>query len=403
MKIIVYPIRSVMDNGLDLSSMSQRFLKELEVMFGEPFAVSSSLEDLRNADLSLILVQSGGSEGAFKKNVYPYFEGPYYLLTYGASNSLAASLEILTFIHQESKKGEVLHGNNDYIVSRMRTILQNKEALKPGAPARLGILGEPSDWLIGSHVDPLKAKEVFNVELVTIDEREILKTVARHKENCDPSLFKARFDKKELDRAYAIYEALQEIVKKHGLSGYTLRCFDIIAKCHMSACLALAYANEKDVIASCEGDVPAMITAYAIMKVLKVHAFQANPQWIDPVQNTIELAHCTFPLDMAEQYCFDTHFESGEGIAIHGQLREGPCTILKVSSDLSEFYVSDGMITENEYRKDRCRTQIKVHLNDPVSYFLRSSLGNHHQVIYGHHKKEMKEYFESLGLREVVG
>jgi L-fucose isomerase, C-terminal domain. len=84
-------------------------------------------------------------------------------------------------------------------------------------------------------------------------------------------------------------------------------------------------------------------------------------------------------------------------------MKKGDVTIVKVGSSLNEFYCEEGTILENQYRKDRCRTQIVVALNAPVTYFLKSSLGNHHQVIYGHHKAELKAYFESLGLREIEG
>jgi len=123
---------------------------------------------------------------------------------------------------------------------------------------------------------------------------------------------------------------------------------------------------------------------------------------VNPKENTIEFAHCTFPLDMAKSYKLDTHFESSIGVAVHGEMNEGDCTIVKVSADLNEFYCQEGRILNNDYRNDRCRTQIKIALNSPVTYFLKSSLGNHHQIIYGHHRNELKDYFESLGLREVI-
>jgi L-fucose isomerase-like protein len=106
---------------------------------------------------------------------------------------------------------------------------------------------------------------------------------------------------------------------------------------------------------------------------------------------------------MAESYQFDTHFESGIGVGIHGEMKTGDVTIVKVGSSLNEFYCEEGTILENQYRKDRCRTQIVIQMNAPVTYFLKSSLGNHHQVIYGHHQKELKAYFESLGLRQIEG
>ena len=131
-------------------------------------------------------------------------------------------------------------------------------------------------------------------------------------------------------------------------------------------------------------------------------SFQSNPNWIDPVKDEITLAHCTLPLRLTTSYLFDTHFESGIGVGIHGELKEEGITIVKIGSKLDEFYVSEGRIIKNEYKKDRCRSQIIIKLDSSVTYFLKSSLGNHHMVIYGHKKDEISSYLISLGLREVI-
>ena len=401
MIVNVYPIKSVLSYGDTISKESGKLLNDLAEKTGYEFRLVG-LDQLSQGDLPLILVQSGGSEGFFKRDIYPSYPGPYYLLTYGSSNSLAASLEILSFIKEENKKGEVLHGNNDYIASRLKALFAEKKAQEK-TPARLGVLGQPSDWLISSDVDYAKAQEIFHIDLVDVPEERVLKLIQDHQGKVPPKTFTASFNPSELDKAYGIYEALKQLCVDEKFAGFTLRCFDIIKAVKMSACLGLSLMNRDGIVASCEGDVPAMITAYAILQCLGVHAFQANPNWIDPLKNQLTLAHCTLPLDMADSYQFDTHFESGIGVGIHGVMKPGDVTIVKVGSSLNEFYCEEGTILHNEYRPDRCRTQIVIQLNAPVTYFLKSSLGNHHQVIYGHHQKELKAYFESLGLRQIEG
>jgi len=105
---------------------------------------------------------------------------------------------------------------------------------------------------------------------------------------------------------------------------------------------------------------------------------------------------------MTKEYNFDTHFESGIGVGIHGEMYESDITICKISNNLELFYVDQGKILKNEYRNDRCRTQIVIKLDGNVSYFLNSSLGNHHLIIYGKKKEEIRRYLTTLGLREVV-
>ena len=396
--IKVYAIKSILSKSDEsVTKESLKLLNDLKELTREEFVLVDSPKDLKGSGLSLILVQTGGSEGFFKKDIYPVFEGPYYLLTYGSSNSLAASLEILSFIKNNAKKGEVLHGDNSYIANRIKELSKvSKEVTY-----RLGVLGIPSDWLISSEVDYKKCKDIFNIELVDVLEDEIIEAIKKHNSKAPYNTFKAKYKEEELDKAYNIYLGLKDIVTKYQLDGFTLRCFDILVAVHSSSCLALALFNDEGITAACEGDIPSMITMFILKKQFNSLSFQANPNWIDPVKNEITLAHCTLPLKMTRDYVFDTHFESGIGVGIHGNLDLGAVTIVKISSNLELFYTEEGEIITNEYRKDRCRTQIVIHLNGSVNYFLTSSLGNHHLVIYGNRKEEVKNYLKSLGLREV--
>jgi len=400
MEIAIYPIKSILHDERLLSEVSASFIEAIRRESEHHFKIVTDPKALNDADLGLVLVQSGGSEGLFKSTVFPAYGGPYYLLTYGSSNSLAASLEILTFVHQSVRGGEILHGAPESIAKRIDALLDLKKT-RSLKSARYGVLGEPSDWLIGSEVDPAKARSIFGMELIKIPEGEVIEAIKDTPLPDETPDFPA-FDLQELKKAYGAYLALKGLVEKYGLDGFTIRCFDVISACHLSACLALALLNRDGIIASCEGDVPAMITAATILKVLGLHSFQANPQWIFQDENAVEFAHCTLPLDMAESYEFETHFESGIGLGIHGELTPGECTVLKIGSSLTEFFASDGRLTENAHLGDRCRTQIKITLEEPVSYFLRSSLGNHHLIVYGHQADKLTEYLESLGLRRVI-
>ena len=397
--IKIYPIKSILSFNDDLvTKESLEFIERIKNEINDEIVLVNKIEDLNDCDLPLILVQTGGSEGFFKDIIYKSFAGPYYLLTYGANNSLAASLEILSFIKNEGKKGEVLHGDISYIKNRIEKL----KNLKEEKIYKLGVLGVPSDWLISSNVDYKKCLNRFNIMLVDVVQDEVIEAIKKHNSKAPYEKFNARFNHNELDKAYNIYLGLKDIVNKYELSGFTIRCFDILDAIKSSSCLALALFNDEGITATCEGDIPSMISMFIVMNKFNSLSFQANPNWINPVTNEITLAHCTLPLKMTNSYTFDTHFESGIGVGIHGELKEEEVTIFKISNNLELFYVSTGTILKNEYRKDRCRTQIIIKMNDDVSYFLNSSLGNHHLVFYGNKKKEIRKYLVELGLREVL-
>lgn len=395
-KVLVYPIKSMLHNKDVIDNNSKELLDELNKLGDYEFDIISDVNLLNNK--SLILVQSGGSENKFLKDVYPYFKGPYYLLTYGANNSLAASLEIISFLNQKNEKAEVLHGDINYINNRLNYLFN----LKENKGAKLGVFGKPSDWLISSDVEANLAKKIFNIDLINFSNEEIEKHVLSYINNEYKYDFKKMFDKTTLIKSYAIYEALLDLSKKNNLDGFTIRCFDVLMITKQSACFALAKLNENGIIASCEGDVPAMITAYIVKKLFDKPAFQVNPQFVYPTDKIVTFAHCTIPLNMAKDYEFMTHYESGMGLGIKADIYEGDCTVFKISSNLKEFYVDEGYLTQDDFSLKRCRTQVRVKFDNDVTYFLRSSLGNHHQIIYGRCKKEIIDYLTSLGLKHII-
>ena len=363
MKVKIYPIQSQLHNQNVLNESTSTLIHSLEDE-NLSIAIENDASKLyEDSDLVLILVQSGGSENLFIKN-FAQFKEPYYLLTYGVNNSLAASLEILAFLKNHNLKGEVLHGDTDYIRSRIKA-LAPQEPVKKGS-ANLGLIGRSSDWLISSDVDPKTTLEKFDVNLVYIPIQELVD------------------EYNKLD-SFEIYDSL-------------IRCFDLLGTLKTTACLALSHFNDEGIIATCEGDVPSMLGMYVAQKLLKEAAFQCNPSRIDTKNNEILLAHCTIPCNICKSFVLDTHYESGIGVGIHGEVKEGDATIFRLNSALTECFVEEGSIKNNQYENKLCRTQIICNFPE-LDKILKTPLGNHELIILGHYKKALVEYFESVGIK----
>lgn len=396
MKVKIYPIQSQLHNQNVLNESTSALIHSLEDE-NLSIAIENDASKLyEDSDLVLILVQSGGSENLFIKN-FAQFKEPYYLLTYGVNNSLAASLEILAFLKNHNLKAEVLHGDTDYIRSRIKA-LAPEEPVKKGS-ANLGLIGRSSDWLISSDVDPKTALEKFDVNLVYIPIQELVDEYNKLDSfEIYDSLKDKKFDPKEISKAERLYNAIKVLVKKYNLSGFTIRCFDLLGTLKTTACLALSHFNDEGIIATCEGDVPSMLGMYIAQKLLKEAAFQCNPSRIDTKNNEILLAHCTIPCNICKSFVLDTHYESGIGVGIHGEVKEGDATIFRLNSALTECFVEEGSIKNNQYESKLCRTQIICNFPE-LDKILKTPLGNHELIILGHHKKALVEYFESVGIK----
>lgn len=396
MKVNIYPIVSSLHNQRLIEETSKLLepLSEKGYSFTFITDVNKFYED---ADLSLVLVQSGGSENLFLQ-AFGKLKEPYYLLTYGTNNSLAASLEIMAFLKRHHLKGEVLHGDISYLDRRMKDLA--KKPIEIETTYRLGVIGHPSDWLISSDVDYAKASKLFSIKLVDIDIKEVEEEYNSIKEFTLPS-FASSFDTDELSKAYRLYLALKNIKDKHQLAGLTIRCFDLLSSLKTTACLALAIFNsQEDCLGTCEGDIPSMLSMFVSKYILKLPSFQCNPSRIDVDHNLITLAHCTLPLSMCSSYTFDTHFESGIGVGIHGEIKEGDVTLFRINADLNELFVEEGYLEKDLYEKHLCRTQVVLKLHS-LDKLLKESLGNHEIMILGHHKEEIVKYFTEKGIKVI--
>ncbi len=406
MSIAIYTLTSPLHNEAAVKTVTQEFLGSLNIAYSMKGA---DYHDYGSSALSLIYVRTGGTEGVFSQ-LLPQLQRqssePFYLLTSGKSNSLAASMEILSFLRQKGLKGEILHGSPEYIRHRIALIAKVGEARRQLRGARLGIVGQPSDWLISSIVDSDRVRERFGIELVpvpmgvlllefhalkSVDVQDEVEKFAAHV--APLNAVDAPAIQKSLGDATRLYIALKKIAETNDLQGLTIRCFDLLTAVHNTGCIALARLNSEGYVAGCEGDVPAMLSMMIARSLLGVSGFQANPAHINPQTGEMLFAHCTIPFNMTHRYELDTHFESGIGVGVRGYVNAGPVTIFKASGLLDRYFAAEGILEACQAGGDLCRTQevIRLAAAADTSYFLTNPIGNHHIILPGHVKELLGE------------
>ena len=396
----IYTLTSALHDEKAVSAVTREFLESIGLEYE---LKGSDYSDYGTDTLSLIYVRTGGTEGIFKR-LLPELQAkskqPFYLLTSGKSNSLAASMEILSYLRQHDIRGEIIHGSTTYIAQRIQLLEMIGRARKKLQGARLGIIGEPSDWLISSHADKKTVLEHLGIELVDIPMQKLLDTIGKKSDEAVQAASDIETIQQAIPGALSIYEALKAMVDAYQLQGFTLRCFDLLTAVKNTGCLALAKLNSEGYVAGCEGDVPAMLSMMIVRALLGVSGFQANPSNINPETGEMLFAHCTIPFDMVEEYELDTHFESGIGVGIRGFMKEGAVTIFKLSGDLSRYFVAEGTLVRNQAKPDLCRTQQVIELSDKsqTAYFMKNPIGNHHIIMPGYQRDLINGLLDSLGL-----
>ena len=402
----LYTLTSDLHGELAKSAHNEQFIKDIEAAIGTTF-------DYRESDFSdfgaigdIIYVRTGGTEGIFRQLFEGHEGARVRLLTSGQSNSLAASMEIVSWLNQQGLGGEIIHGSVKEIASDLLKYYPPVGHISshlihpfvdPGVleGKRYGVVGKPSDWLISSAVDYEKARELLGATLVDIPIQELVALASAadcpvHAAtggygSATPTVggggpYGRELTDQDFEGSERIYQGLKQIIAKYKLDGLTVRCFDLLSVLHNTGCLALARLNAEGYIATCEGDIPAMLSMAVVRKRRGVSGFQANLSRIEG--NKFLFAHCTVPLDMVSDYCYDTHFESGIGVAIHGVLPSGKARLFKIGADLEHCIDAPIEIIDNPYGPNLCRTQVQVKgSSDLRRYCLGSPLGNHHIIV----------------------
>ena len=350
-------------------------------MHREALQVPFELPESFLASHQVVAVLTGGTEAKFiqlvKEGLIDLHQ-PVYLMVSGHSNSLAASLEILSYIRSHEGVGKVMMNAEDTELSAQPSAISHQPSealLKNEQPLRLGVVGFPSDWLISSRVDYQQVLDRMNIELVDIPIEEMTSLG-----EVDPGM----------KGAEAIYARLKELVQKYDLQGVTLRCFDLLTTVKNTGCIALSKLNDEGIPASCEGDIPTLLTMMLCKKLIGELCFQVNPARIQ-ADGEMLFAHCTLPLKMTEKHEYTTHFESGIGVAIHGDLPTGDYTLVKLSGDLKRLLAVDVELERCQFEANLCRTQVWIKATPEVAqYFLTNPIHNHHVLIRGHHAGKFK-------------
>ena len=366
--------------------------------------------DNRSADgATMVLVGSGGVEEMVKANIDRL---PSYvvLIADGLKNSLAASLEILSWMRQNNRHGRVLHGPVDYIMQGIDDYAQAQEALEKLNGMRVGVIGKPSGWLIASNVDFDAMRERWGIEMVNVPLNEVVKgyeavTDDEVQEITDDFLSRAVGIKEpsrdEVVKAMRLYLSVKRTVDEYCLDAFTLNCFDLIPTTRTTGCLALALLNQEGIPAGCEGDEQTLLTMLAVQAATGEMTFMANPSKIlDNAAHEMVFAHCTIAPAMTDRYIVRDHYESLSGVAVEGIFDPMDMTIVKCGGkNMERYFISQARLLECTTNPNMCRTQLRLRLDEPLDYFLERSIGNHHVIVRGNHVERLATVLRMLGAK----
>ena len=329
----------------------------------------------------ILVFLTGGSERIALQSVREY--GFYLLLASSENNSWAAATEVKAWMNQNNVSSMLLDYSIPSTIELVDKLFDVKNGLTRLKGQRFGLIGEPSDWLVNSYVDPFIIKTKLGIDQVDIPWSKV---VLESSDGIAPDFL--AFFKGSKQNALAdsgnIYEVLSKLVNDYSLNALTVECFSVINSCNTTACLALSKLCMDGVAAGCEGDTCSLLGMMLTKELFGVVPWMANINYVGT--DELLFSHCTIPANLLQDFKLDTHFESGIGLAINGKIKADEVTIVRLDHTLSKLFVGLGRVVDSPYQKTTCRTQLAVKVTPEVSnYFTHKPLGNHHLIIPGNY------------------
>ncbi len=338
----------------------------------------------------VLLILSGGTEGE-ALSCAAGARGPIVVLSHPGHNSLPAALEVVARLRQDGRRVWLVHlGADDGVLPGLAQAIALARSL---VGTRVGLVGDPSPWLVASSPPPPLFREKLGIEVIPIPLQSVIERLPEQGSGGVDGVGVGIGDE-ERGMAGRVHRALERLVKDEGLDALTIACFGLLPH-RMTACWALACLCDAGVPAGCEGDLPALLALMVAQEITGGPGFLANPADVDFKRDTVTLAHCTVPLRLTRSHRLRTHFESGLGLAVAGVVKPGPYTLARFGGkrlDLG-FFVEGTVLAEDVGREDLCRTQVRFKIpRGALERLLADPLGNHHVLVPGQHRAVLTEF-----------
>jgi len=349
-----------------------------------------------------ILVATGGTEAAIldivrRRHLTAPFE-PVVLVTHRLHNSLPAALEALARVRADGGHGRIVQ-IGEAGGAALATVIADVAAIHQLHRTRLGLVGEPSPWLVASVPDSDQLRSRWGVEIVPIDIggtiRAFSETSPRAAHDVAVHFSGSKPPTAELVKASTLHPVLVDAMHAAHVDAVAVRCFDYLGELCTSGCIALAELNDSGIVAGCEGDVASAVAMLLVRALFDQPSWMANPASIDDEDDCILLAHCTVAPSLVGDIELHTHFESGIGVGLRGRFDPGPVTLLRLGGrGLDRIWVADGAVESTGDADDLCRTQVMVRI-DPgrAASLLDAPLGNHILLFLGHHRDRIERWW----------
>jgi L-fucose isomerase-like protein len=259
-------------------------------------------------------------------------------------------------------------------------------------------------------------KKKFGIELEYVQSEDVMKRW----ESIDDSLVKPLTEKwineaekivepkrNDVDAVARLYVLMKNLLSEKNAHAVTMAYGDNPLPV---PCFAYTNLRDEGIPAACEADIISLLSMVILHHIAGKPCFMGNT-FVDTKDDTLILSHCVCPRKMegynanAAPYVLRRyHNENFAGsLTAFVKMRTGQeVTICRLSGDLKNMIVASGVLLDcTEMDSEMyCRITAKVKIKNPREFVHKTS-GNHHVMVYGDYKEQLKRLNSLLDINTI--
>jgi len=283
--------------------------------------------------------------------------------------------------------------------------------------SHVGLFGYPSMGMYTGGVDHTKIRKLIGPEIVHLGQYYIIKKSEQISSSNVQELVQK--SKKEwalapevnnqlLTRVMQLYSSLKKLIEEYRLDALTIKCqYELSREWGLAPCVPLSILGD-EVVASCEGDVPLVISQLILHYISeKVTGYGDMHDILSG--NSVLFASCGFaPLSFAVgKPQIGKHTAQYEGLLNSSAYKQGEVTLCRLASDGNGYkmHITSGeVVVSPPFREIDCPPYplAKIILSDPAEQFMQQIMSQHYAIVYGNFREELLRFCRLLQIRPVV-
>ncbi len=347
-----------------------------------------------NSDPLAIYFISGGSESSAIKAISERTH--ILLLAFSQNNAYASASEVKAYLGAKGISSKLCNLSDESSIPKLKATIGIWTEVRNFTHKRIGIVGKPSDWLVYSKPKAEDLRTRFGIRLIVFPWEDLQPSEKMPQSEDFLEVYKGHGNK-EIEDHSRVHTLLQEIVEDNELNGIAVECFPMVKNTGITACLSLARLNELGIPAACEGDLVSLAGMLLLQQLTGIIPWMANISGV--FEDRVDFSHCTIAPNLVESYTLMTHFETDQGLAIAGELKDELFTIFRWNQSFDRCFISTGTKIEQEWNSFSCRTQLHLRIpNEDLIKLQNQPLGNHHLILPGDYSDTLRVACEYLNL-----